>query len=88
MPSISLSPAMGPAGQTVTVEGYGFDADETVVVGWGSGPRPRTTVTSTATGTFLTTLLVPRLNPGPADVVAIGQRSNARAGATFVITGT
>ena len=88
VPSISLSPAMGPAGQTVTVKGYGFDADEAVVVGWGSGPKPRTTVISTATGTFLTTLRVPRLDPGPADVLAIGQRSNARAAATFVVTGT
>jgi hypothetical protein len=68
--------------------GYGFDADEPVVVGWGTGPKPRTTVTSTPTGTFLTMLRVPRRTPGPVDVLAIGQRSNARAGATFVITGT
>ena len=87
VPSISLSPAMGPAGQAVIVKGYGFDAHETVVVGWGSGPKPRATVTSTATGTFLTTLVVPKRDPGPVEILAIGQRSNARATATFVITG-
>lgn len=86
VPSISLSPAGGPVGQTVTVRGFGFDAGEPVVVGFGTGSSRRTTTTS-AIGTFLATVTVPPKQPGPARVRAVAQRSDTIASAVFEVTG-
>ncbi|HVL93437.1 MAG TPA: hypothetical protein VM264_08835 [Acidimicrobiales bacterium] len=72
--TIGLSPAKGPAGATVRVDGTGFGANA-VDIRWGSASGP---LLGTATnGTFSVNVTVPQAGPGVYYVVAVPQETEA-----------
>ena len=66
LPTISVSPASGPAGQTVTVKGYAFSAAGKVNITYTYSVRGKTyknsqNITASSTGTFTYTFTAPEL---------------------------
>jgi len=81
-PRLILNPASGPAGSSVTVEGYGFGAPEAVEIYWNN---PRTLLGSALTdqhgtfsGTAALTFTVPAGAPAGKDAV-FGQDNLTKA---------
>ncbi|WP_458782332.1 glycosyl hydrolase [Arthrobacter sp. D3-16] len=78
---ISLSPASGPAGSSITVTGSGFKASTTGSVIVGSTTFPLKT---TATGTFSAPATIPPTATGKVTVTA--KTSSVQASAVFAVT--
>jgi large repetitive protein len=83
---MSLTPASGAVGTTVTVTGSGFYAGEAVKLLWDSS-IVLANVKTTATGSFSTTITVPGATAGAHVIAAQGQRSFGGTNATFTVTG-
>ncbi|MBI2888161.1 MAG: hypothetical protein HYY02_13285 [Chloroflexi bacterium] len=87
-PTLSLSPASGAAGATVSASGTGFQAGETVRLRWGSQfgtvlAQP----TADASGAFSNaTFTVPEAAPGSYPVWAVGFTSDFYTTAEFTVT--
>jgi hypothetical protein len=77
---ISLSPATGPAGSSITVTGSGFKASTTGTVIIGSATFPLRT---TAAGTFSAPATIPAAATGKVTVTA--KTSSAQASAVFTV---
>jgi hypothetical protein len=83
-PNVTLNPASGPAGTTVTITGSGFAANTSGNVTFVGASN---SVTTTATGTFSTTMTVPSGLDGDYPVQAdIPSGGATEASATFTIT--
>jgi hypothetical protein len=78
--ALSLTPALGPSGITVTLTGTGFAGTETVAI-YFDGSTPDTTVAAVAGG-FTLSLAVPAGAEGPLTVRGVGQTST-RTGVTL-----
>lgn len=63
LPKISISPTSGPAGQTVTVNGYAFSSSGTVnlAISYKSYKISSVNITASSTGTFTYTFTAPEL---------------------------
>jgi len=83
---MSLTPASGAVGTTVTVTGSGFYAGEAVKLLWDSS-IVLANVKTTATGSFSTTITIPSATAGAHVIAAQGQRSFGGTNATFTVTG-
>jgi len=71
IPTIKLSPTVGPPGSVITVTGTGFAASSAVLVHYMNGFPESATVNSDANGGFSTPLLVfPLSELGPRTVQA------------------
>ena len=81
--SLSLSAVSGLAGTTITANGSGFQANETVDVTFNGQPVGQPTVNSGAS--FSLSFKVPNLNPGDYGVLAKGRASGSTASTTFTI---
>lgn len=67
--TISLDPAQGPAGSTVTVTGRGFVGGETVQIAWnGARGAPMGSAVASPSGAFTTTVQIPQ---APADTYTV-----------------
>ena len=90
-PVITLSPAKGPIGQAVTINGAGFQAGEFVDIDFGNlgALQYLVTATANAAGAFTAGMKVPSelSGPGVYTVTATGRSSLATASAPFTITG-
>lgn len=78
--ALVASPLFGPVGQTITVTGTRFLANETVQVYWDvTGTTPLATPTADGTGSFVSTLSLPAGIFGLHALIAIGQSSGTTA---------
>ncbi|WP_396134095.1 glycoside hydrolase family 26 protein [Arthrobacter sp. BE255] len=80
---ITLNPAQGPAGTSVTVSGSGFKASTTGTVIAGSTTFSFQT---TASGAFSTGITIPAIAPGNLTITA--KTSSIKASATFAVAAT
>jgi hypothetical protein len=90
-PAITLSPAQGPKGVTVTVTGSGFTQNTPINTftfgGTPPGTQSCTSQTTTPTGAFTCTFVVPPNTAGGYTAVATGSDGGSdTASATFTIT--
>ena len=82
-PTLTLSSTSGLPGATITANGAGFQASETVDVSFNGQPVGQPTVN--AQGTWSLSFKVPSLSPGDYGVVAKGRAANDTASTTFKI---
>jgi hypothetical protein len=83
---LAANPASGTVGQSVTVTGTNFFANEMIQVYWDvTSTAPLTTTTTANDGSFTTTFLVPPTAPGGHTIIAIGQDSDVPASTPFLV---
>jgi hypothetical protein len=81
--ALTLSPASGRVGTSVTAQGTGFVANETVNLSWAGSTLA--SAVATAAGNFSVLFAVPGGAAGPTEVVAAGSTGDS-ASATFEVT--
>jgi len=82
-PALTMSPAKAAPGASVTVNGVGFQAGETVDITFSSQPVGEPTASTE--GTFALTFQVPNMAPADYDVVGRGRASNRSAVTKFTL---
>jgi hypothetical protein len=84
--TLVANPASGSYGQTVSVTGTKFAANEGVNIYWGrSGTTPRASATTDATGAFSASFSVPDATFGAHKLIAVGQTSAMSSTASFQV---
>ena len=87
VPVITVTPAKGPAGESITISGAGFDGYEAVTVSWDGGRFAAGSTTTSSSGTVVIKTSVPSsAKPGSHTILAVGQQSRARATFIFDVT--
>lgn len=86
--SLTLTPASGTPGTSVSVSGTGFLSGEGVVVGWNRAGRQVATGTANGNGAFTATFNVPNSGNGDHTVFATGHSSGFQLTATFAVNGS
>ena len=80
----SLSPAGGPPGTSVTLNGTGFGPSESLTIAFDGGVV--TSAVATAAGDLTCTFTVPAASAGPHNVIAYGAVTTTPAAASFTVT--
>jgi hypothetical protein len=85
-PRLSVAPASGAAGSTVTATGFGFAAGETINLEWSSPQTSLGNSRANKDGTFSAEVVIPSGAPaGPNRLIAIGQRTGAAASTAVTV---
>jgi parallel beta-helix repeat protein len=82
---LSITPASGTVGCSVTVSGKGYDAGELIRIDFGR-IQSIASATATAAGTFTTTFVVNTQLQGTVTITATGLSSNSVGTGVFVVT--
>jgi alpha-tubulin suppressor-like RCC1 family protein len=93
-PTLSITPSSGSPGASATINGAGYDPNETVDLSWDcpSSPCGDTAIrlaeaTADANGGFSQNVTIPVLaTAGPHDIDGTGESSDASATATYTVT--
>ena len=86
-PTLSMSPASGPAGTSVTVRGSGFPSKVKVQLTWDGDPTNMPRASTNVRGAFSATLTIPKAAPGD-HVLAAVVTSGSGAKAARIVAGT